>query len=149
MGSYYIPSNKLKGESRILYIFTGKSLIYTAIGALIGLLFYGIFALIGLKIVGVILVLAFAALAYAIGTVKFPNGNSKIAKNVGGDSLDEIIGKFIMYKKNKKVYTYAIPRKEPDYRSATRTMLDLFDLNGLNNIAGVGTNPNSTKEENK
>ena len=27
MGSYYIPSNKLKGESRILYIFTAKSLI--------------------------------------------------------------------------------------------------------------------------
>ncbi len=32
MGSYYIPSNKLKGESRILLIFTAKSLIYTAVG---------------------------------------------------------------------------------------------------------------------
>ena len=43
MGSYYIPSNKLKGESRILYIFTAKSLIYTGVGGLIGLIFYLIF----------------------------------------------------------------------------------------------------------
>ena len=40
MGSYYIPSNNLKGESRILYIFTAKSLIFTAVGAFIGLIFY-------------------------------------------------------------------------------------------------------------
>ena len=45
MGSYYIPSNKLKGESRILYIFTGKSLIYTAVGGLAGGIFYMIFNL--------------------------------------------------------------------------------------------------------
>ena len=38
--SYYVPSNKLKGENRILYIFTGKSLIYTFVGALIGIIFY-------------------------------------------------------------------------------------------------------------
>ena len=36
MGSYAIPNNKLKGEGRILLIFTTKSLIYTAIGALLG-----------------------------------------------------------------------------------------------------------------
>ncbi len=149
MGSYYIPSNKLKGESRILYIFTGKSLIYTAVGALIGLIFYGIFSFIGLKIVGIILVLILSVLGYSIATLKFPNGNSKISKNVGGESLDEIIGKYIMYKKNKKLYTYAIPRKEPDYKSNTKSMLDLFNLSGLNNFAGVGNNPNSTKEEDK
>ena len=43
MGSYYIPSNNLKGESRILYIFTAKSLIFTAVGAALGLVFYFIF----------------------------------------------------------------------------------------------------------
>ena len=32
MGTYYIPRN-YKGETRILYIFTVKSLITTAIGA--------------------------------------------------------------------------------------------------------------------
>lgn len=49
MGSYYIPSNKLKGESRILYIFTAKSLIYTGVGGLIGLIFYLFFSACGLK----------------------------------------------------------------------------------------------------
>ena len=38
MGTYYIPRN-VKGESRILMVFSVKGLIYTAIGAAIGLLF--------------------------------------------------------------------------------------------------------------
>ena len=40
MGTYYIPRN-YRGESRILYIFTVKSLISTVIGAMVGLLFFG------------------------------------------------------------------------------------------------------------
>ena len=35
MGTYYIPRN-YRGETRILYIFTVKSLISTALGAIIG-----------------------------------------------------------------------------------------------------------------
>ena len=42
MGTYYIPRN-YRGESRILYIFTVKSLITTAVGAMIGSLFFFIF----------------------------------------------------------------------------------------------------------
>ena len=38
MGTYYIPRN-YKGETRFLYIFTVKSLISTAIGAVIGSIF--------------------------------------------------------------------------------------------------------------
>ena len=34
MGTYYIPRN-YKGETRFLYIFTVKSLITTAIGAVV------------------------------------------------------------------------------------------------------------------
>lgn len=30
MGTYYIPRN-VKGEGRILFIFSGKSMIYTAV----------------------------------------------------------------------------------------------------------------------
>ena len=36
MGTYYIPRN-LRGETRIFYIFTVKSLIATACGLLVGL----------------------------------------------------------------------------------------------------------------
>lgn len=45
MGTYYIPRN-LRGESRILYIFTVKSLITTAVGALIGSIFFLIIGMI-------------------------------------------------------------------------------------------------------
>ena len=119
MGSYYIPSNNLKGESRILYIFTAKSLIFTAVGGLIGLIFYFIFGIIlGIKPLGYICIGTFAILGYIIATIKMPTaGNSKLAKNVGGDSIDDIILRYIMFKRNKKVYTYAIDRKEPDYMS--------------------------------
>ena len=43
MGTYQLPRN-VKGEGRILFIFTPKSLIYTAIAAAIGLIFYFIFS---------------------------------------------------------------------------------------------------------
>ena len=45
MGTYYVPRN-YKGESRILYIFTAKSLITTVVGALIGFIFYFIFGIV-------------------------------------------------------------------------------------------------------
>ena len=50
MGSYYIPRN-LRGETRLLYIFTVKSLITTVAGALIGSVFLFIFSIMNLKIV--------------------------------------------------------------------------------------------------
>lgn len=62
MGSYYIPSDKLKGEGRILYIFTTKSLIWTAVGAFIGLIFYFIFQIMGLGTVGLIILVALAVI---------------------------------------------------------------------------------------
>ena len=92
----------------------------------------------------------FAAIGYGIGTIKMPTtGNSKITKNVGGDSIDEIIYHYIMFNKNKKVYSYAVPRKEPDYmqNSVSADLLDRID----NKISGVANNTvdNDTKEENK
>lgn len=141
MGSYYIPSNKLKGESRILYIFTAKSLIYTGVGGLIGLIFYLIFSACGLKQVGIIILVILAATGYGIGTIKFPStGTGKIAKNVGGDSVDEVIKNYIIFKKNRKVYTYAVPREEPDYASIPNP-LDILNL--------TGSKDKGTKEERK
>lgn len=133
MGSYYIPSNKLKGESRILYIFTTKSLIYTAAGGLIGFLFYFIFQLIGLNTVGIVFLVAFAVIGYGIGTIKFPtSGNNKIAKNVGGDSIDQVIVNYIRFKKNRKIYTYSIEREEPDYATIS-SPLDIFNKENKDN----------------
>ena len=145
--SYYIPSNKLKGENRILYIFTGKSLIYTLIGATIGILFYFLLSLAGSKVAGIVILIILSLMGYAIGTVKMPTaGNTKLVKNVGGDSIDEIILHYIMFKKNKKVYSYAVPRKEPDY-SQSSVSADLIDR--LNDKMSSSSNNNGTKEENK
>ena len=75
------------------------------------------------------------------------SGNSKLAKNVGGDSIDDIIKRYILFKKNKKVYTYAIDRQEPDYNSA----LDSFSLdNIMGKITGTAKGretKTNTKEE--
>ena len=38
MGTYNVPRN-VKGEGRILFIFSTKSIIYTAVGGTIGLIF--------------------------------------------------------------------------------------------------------------
>lgn len=51
MGTYNLPRN-VKGEGRILYIFSTKALIYTAIGIGIGALFYFLFSLIRIRTSG-------------------------------------------------------------------------------------------------
>lgn len=146
MGSYYIPNNKLKGESRILYIFTVKSLLFTAAGVFIGLLFYLIFSLIGLKAIGIVIMALLGLIGYGIATIKMPTGgNSNISKNVGGDSVDDIIIRYINFNKNKRVYTYSVPRKNPDYTGAGQITLD----NILKKITSQGTSKSNdnTKEE--
>lgn len=151
MASYYIPSNKLKGENRILYIFTGKSFIFTAVGAVIGLVIFYILNLLGFKTAGLIIMVILAALGYGISTFKIPaGGNSKLSKNVGGESLDEIIFHYIMFKKNKKVYSYAVPRIDPDYKSTSNAsdLIDLIDskVTKVSNVNG-NSNDNLTKED--
>lgn len=107
MGTYELPRN-VKGEGRILFIFTAKSLIYTVIAAGIGLLFYFIFSAIGLTMVGIIIVAAFALLGFIIGTVKMPElGKFEFSKKTGGENIDDIIKRAVLFKtKGKKIYVY-------------------------------------------
>ena len=106
MGTYNIPRN-LRGETRILIIFSVKSLITTGIGLAIGALFFFIFSLINLKIVGIIMMALFALIGYAIGAVKVPTlAGIPFTKKIGGESLDEIIKRYFKFKMNKKIYTY-------------------------------------------
>lgn len=107
MGPYYIPRN-VKDEGRILFIFTGKSLIYTGIGAIIGLIFKFIFSALGMGLIGMILIAVFALIGYAIGSFKVPNmGSFAFTKKVGGEAIDDIIVRAIKFKKNNnKIYVY-------------------------------------------
>ena len=106
MGTYYIPRN-YRGESRILYIFTVKSLISTVAGAMVGLMFFALFSMLGIKIVGIILLALFALIGYAVGAFKIPTiAGIPVTKRIGGEPVSEIIMRYIKFKKSRKMYIY-------------------------------------------
>lgn len=107
MQTYEIPRN-YKGEGRILYVFSTKGLIYTAIGIGLGLIFYLIFKILGLTVVGIIITVLFGLIGFSIGTLKVPENNSlDITKKTGGENIDDVIKRWIKFKKGgSKVYIY-------------------------------------------
>lgn len=107
MGTYEIPRN-VKGEGRLLFIFSTKGIIFTAVGLLIGLPFYFIFNALEMTVVGVIITIFFALIGFSIGTFKMPDIPSiEIAKKTSGENIDDVIKRYLMFKKNKnKVYVY-------------------------------------------
>lgn len=124
MQTYYIPRN-LKGETRILTIFTPKSLIYTGVGLLVGTPFFLIIkALTGKTLVSAIILLLTAGIGYAIGSFKIPDTKSvKLFKNVGGEYLDEVIKRYLTFNgklkilnvpEGKKIYTYYDTKEEEE-----------------------------------
>lgn len=107
MQTYEIPRN-YKGEGRILYIFSTKALIYSCVGAGIGLIFYFIFRMLGFSIIGLIITLIFAVIGFCIGTLKVPESTAfEITKKTGGENIDDVILRWIKFKKNgNKIYIY-------------------------------------------
>lgn len=109
MGTYNLPRN-VKGENRILFIFTNKSIIYTVVIGGIGLLFSFIISLIFSNIniiwIKIIIVTIFALLGYGIGTLKVPEiSKFEFSKKTGGENIDDIIKRTIKFKtKGKKIY---------------------------------------------
>lgn len=107
MGTYNLPRN-VKGEGRILFIFTGKSLIYAVVAGIVGILFYFILSLFNLNIVGLAIIAGFALIGFAIGTFKVPDiSKFEFTKKTGGENIDDIIKRAIKFKtKGKKIYIY-------------------------------------------
>lgn len=107
MQSYNIPRN-YKGEGRILYIFSTKAIIYTAIGIGGGLIFYFILKLIGLSFLGIIITIIFGIIGFSVATFKVPElKNFEITKKTGGENIDDIIKRWYFFKKKKnKIYIY-------------------------------------------
>ena len=107
MKSYYIP-RYYKGEGRILYIFSTKALIYTAVGVGIGLIFYFLFNLLKLTTVGIIIAIFLGFLGFVIGTFKVPEIKKfELSKKNAGENIDEVIKRWIKFKREKnKIYTY-------------------------------------------
>jgi len=115
MQTYEIPRN-YKGEGRILYIFSTKGLIYTTAGAGIGLIFYFLFKMLGLSMVGLIITVIFAAIGFAIGTLKVPDTTAfQITKKTGGENIDDVIIRWFKFKKNNnKIYVYKLEEETKD-----------------------------------
>ena len=107
MQTYEIPRD-YKGEGRILYVFSMKALMYTAIGAGIGMIFYFIFSLLGLNVVGIIITVIFGAIGFSIGTFKMPNSRKfQITEKTGVENIDDVIKIYIKFKQKKnKIYVY-------------------------------------------
>ena len=111
MGTYNLPRN-VKGEGRILFIFSTKGLITTSIGGAIGLIFYWLFGMLGLNTVGIVLALICAGIGYVIGMLKVPNTNGmEITRKTGGENIDDVIMRYIKFKTNKKKY-YVYTKEE-------------------------------------
>ena len=107
MSTYNVPRNT-KGEGKILFVFSTKALIYTAIGIGIGWVFYFLFNLIGLSIVGIIIMAILGLIGFSIATFNMPNIQKiDVANKNAGQKIDEVIRKYIKFKM-KKVKRYAL-----------------------------------------
>ncbi|MCI9000194.1 MAG: hypothetical protein HFJ26_04565 [Clostridia bacterium] len=115
MGPYNIPRN-VKDEGRILFIFTGKSMIYTVVCAAVGFFFYLIIAACGAKMIGMIVIAIFALIGYCVGTFKVPDlGAFAFTKKVGGENIDDVIIRAIRFNRSKsRIYTYEIEEETKD-----------------------------------
>ncbi len=90
---YNIPK-KFTEETRIMKIFTKKSLIYTVVGLAISIALMNVLMNHGHTIIGLLLVIVFTLPLYGLGTLKYPNDTPYN----GGDSVDIV---FFRYLKNK------------------------------------------------
>ena len=106
--SYNIPRN-VKGEGRILSIFSYKAVLYTGVGIGIGYIFHLLFSALMLEMVGYIIMGVLGFIGFGIATFKMPDSPFlKSAKLAAGEQIDEVIKRAIKFKMNKnKYYVYA------------------------------------------
>lgn len=107
MGTYNVPRN-VKGEGRILYIFSTKSLIFMGVSAVIAVPLYLVFNAIFNQLTGMIAAGVVFFIAFGIATFKIPEiGMIKATKNIGGQKIDDIIVRAYKFrKKGNRLYLY-------------------------------------------
>lgn len=106
--AYQIPRN-VKGEGRILFVFSTKALITSGIGGAFGLIFWWILRMMGLTTVGVIITIILALIGFGIGTLKVPNTPVfEITRKAAGENIDDVILRWLKFKfqSKKKIYVY-------------------------------------------
>lgn len=107
MGKTYTVPRSAKGESRILNIFTVKSLLSTVGFVAVGLIPFFIFQAIGLTTIGVIILVIFATLGYGMAMLTIPDSPvmGKLRK-AGGERLGDIVWRTVTFSKRKAIYLY-------------------------------------------
>ena len=107
MGRTYTVPRNVKGETRLLYIFSIKSLLFTIAFGLVGVLFFFLFKMINLTFVGIGFVIFFAVIGFIVGTLKIPDSPivGKLRK-AGGESISDILFRLLTFKKRKRIYLY-------------------------------------------
>ena len=118
MNSYNIPRN-VKGERRILYVFSTKALIYTFIGMVVGTLFHFIFSIFGMQSLGFFFIVGFGAIGFVIATFKIPDTTTfQFTRKTGGENIDEIIKRYVKFKmQKKKIYIFDKDKTEEKYQT--------------------------------
>ena len=113
MRTYNVPRN-VKGEGRILYVFSTKALIYTFVGVVIGFFFYLIFSVFNMDFVAYIIIAILGLIGFCIGTFKVPESNAfSLTKNAGGEKIDDVILRMIRFKmKKNRIYVYSLAKRE-------------------------------------
>lgn len=122
MGRSYTVPRSAKGESRILYIFTIKSMATTIGFGIIGLLVYLILkSFIEGGLVTMILTIApFAGIGYVVGAAKIPDiPIMGPLQKAGGENVSDILLRLITFKNKKKIYMYNIDRKTSNKKTTT------------------------------
>ncbi len=118
MNSYNIPRN-VKGEGRILFVFSTKALIYTSVGMLIGTLFYFIFSALEMAMLGFLFILAFGGIGFVVATFKVPDTTAfEFTKKTGGENIDDVIKRYVKFKMQKgKIYIFDKDRTQEKYET--------------------------------
>lgn len=112
-GSYYVPRS-VKGESRILYIFSVKALIVTLIFALLGFVVYRLIAtVIDIALIpGIIIIVVFGAIGYALTSLTIPDiPQMGVLRKAGGENIGNMLVRLFTFKRKKKLYLYGYKRK--------------------------------------
>lgn len=113
-GAYFVPRS-VKGETRILFIFTVKSFVLTVAFGLIGVIIWfllGNFIPISM-VAGLILVGLTGGVGYVIGAVTIPDSPAMgPLRKAGGENISDILLRLIAFRGKKKIYLYDYKRSE-------------------------------------
>ncbi len=112
-GSYYVPRS-VKGESRILFIFTVKSFLLTLAFGMIGVVIWMVGGQFGMPMMaGLISVVVTGGIGFAIGAVTIPDSPAMgPLRKAGGENLFDILVRLVMFRGKKRIYIYDYKREK-------------------------------------